>query len=95
MVNQKLNNSKANSLSENNRSLNQTNDHGFDLAPKVADRFLRKKEVVGITGLSASTIYRKESEGLFPNRLNISSGRIAWRLTEVNRWMQQQVSAQP
>lgn len=59
------------------------------VAQKLTDRFLRKKDVIEITGLSASTIYRKENEGLFPPRIKISDRRIAWRLSDVNDWMLQ------
>ena len=44
-------------------------------------------EVVARTRLSAPTIWRLERKGKFPKRLVIGIRRVAWRVTELDRWM--------
>jgi prophage regulatory protein len=44
-------------------------------------------EVVGRTRLSAVTIWRLERKGKFPKRIVIGFRRVAWRVTDLNRWM--------
>ena len=47
------------------------------------DRILRLPEVSYMTGLSRSTIYRREREGAFPRRLRLSPRAIGYRESEV------------
>jgi prophage regulatory protein len=44
-------------------------------------------EVVARTRLSAPTIWRLERKGKFPKRIVIGFRRVAWRVTDLNRWM--------
>ena len=49
-------------------------------------QLLRLKDVIQLTTLSKSTIYRRMSLGLFPK--NISSGGIAlWRNKDITSWI--------
>ena len=49
-------------------------------------QLLRLKDVIKITTLSKSTIYRRMSLGLFPK--NITSGGIAlWRNKDITSWI--------
>ena len=50
-------------------------------------RFIRKRELLHITGLSYSTIWRREREGDFPARVRLSPGAVGWRLSEVEEWL--------
>ncbi len=61
--------------------------------PVAADRLLCCREVVILSGLSRTTIFRKELEGTFPMRLKISARRVGWKLTEVDEWIQQRKPA--
>ncbi len=56
-------------------------------------RFLREAEVVQKVGLSRVTIWRLEKAGTFPNRRQISAGRVAWPSDEVDTWMQERPTA--
>jgi prophage regulatory protein len=51
------------------------------------DRVIRLKEVVAVTGLSATTIWRREQAGDFPRRRKISPGAVGWLASEVQAWL--------
>lgn len=53
------------------------------------DRFIRDRECRAITGLSYVTRWRREREGAFPCRYRISSGAVAWKLSEVEKWIEE------
>ena len=50
-------------------------------------RLLRFKEVREMVGLSRSTIWRMEREGLFPPRKKISRNATAWLEEEIRDWI--------
>ena len=50
-------------------------------------RLLRFKEVRELVGLSRSTIWRMEREGLFPLRKKISKNATAWLEEEIREWI--------
>ena len=50
-------------------------------------RIYRKKKVRDKTGLSDSTIYRKEKDGKFPKRIKISERLVGWYEDEIERWL--------
>ena len=51
-------------------------------------KFLRFCVVRERTGLSRSTIWRLERQGVFPKHRQISSNAVGWLEQEVNDWMQ-------
>ncbi len=51
------------------------------------ERILRIEEVVKLTGISRTTIWRKERIGEFPARVPLSSCIVGWRATEINEWI--------
>ncbi len=53
----------------------------------MSDKILRLPELVRITGLSASTIWRREKEGSFPRRRKISVRAVGWLDSEIEAWM--------
>jgi prophage regulatory protein len=52
--------------------------------PYIIDRH----EVERITSLRKTTIYRLMKEGKFPKPLRISSMRVAWRLKDIEEWIE-------
>ncbi len=52
------------------------------------DRIIKLDEVVRITGLSASTIWRMEKTGFFPSRIQISQRSVGWSEADVEEWIQ-------
>ncbi|WP_198947976.1 helix-turn-helix transcriptional regulator [Magnetofaba australis] len=51
------------------------------------DRILRKPEVRKLTGLSGTTLWRRERAGDFPKSVRLSPNAIGWRRSEVEAWM--------
>jgi prophage regulatory protein len=61
------------------------------------DRFLRRQEVVQVTGLKTSSIYEGVKAGTFPRpvKLNPDSQRspVAWLESEIRRWQEARIAA--
>lgn len=53
----------------------------------VKAEIVRRKEVVQMTGLSSSTLWRLECNGRFPARISLSEKRVGWRRTDVEAWI--------
>lgn len=51
------------------------------------DRFLRMKAVTARTGMSISTIYRREIAGRFPRRMLIGLRSVAWYESDIDDFM--------
>ena len=51
------------------------------------DRVIRRPELLQLTGLSYSTIYRYERAGRFPRRLRLGDQAVGWWLSEVEDWL--------
>ncbi|TDF78538.1 AlpA family transcriptional regulator [Pseudomonas sp. H9] len=50
------------------------------------DRFIRVSEVLLFTSFSRTTLWREMKAGRFPNSVQISAGRMAWRTSELAAW---------
>lgn len=57
-----------------------------------AERFLRLGDVLERTALSRSTIYKKIQDGDFPPPVKVSLRASRWRLSAVERWMEEKAS---
>jgi prophage regulatory protein len=55
-------------------------------------RFLRLPEVELRVGLKRSAIYKRMSEGRFPQSRSLGSRYTVWIESEIDRWMLEQVS---
>ena len=53
----------------------------------ISIMMLRVREVMRVTGLPRSTIYRLISVGHFPRPIKISARAVAWRSDAVNKWI--------
>lgn len=51
-------------------------------------RMLRLPDVIKVTGLSGSTIWRREGAGEFPRRRRVGPNAVAWRSDEVQAWIE-------
>jgi prophage regulatory protein len=51
-------------------------------------KMLRLDEVMKMTGLSRSSIYRYESSSTFPKRRRVGPNAVRWLDTDVEEWMQ-------
>ena len=60
--------------------------------PKHVDppRFIRLPQVLEMTGLSTSTIYRWMTDGTFPKQIQLGSRYDVWNERDVIDWMNAQ-----
>ena len=56
----------------------------MDIQP---DRLIRLTEVMALTGLSRSSLYRKKRAGDFPESVELGERVVAWWQSEVRAWM--------
>ena len=52
-------------------------------------RIIRLHEVLRMTGLSRSSIYRMEKSGRFPPRRQLGQHAVGWLLHEVTQWIEE------
>lgn len=52
------------------------------------DRFLPPGEVISMTSLSRSTIWRLSRAGAFPQPVRLSPNRVGWSRAAVVEWME-------
>ena len=62
---------------------------------KAPSRLIRRPEVCGLTGLPKSTLYDYLATGAFPAPVRLSCRSVAWRLSEVEAWIESRESARP
>ncbi|MGH1540666.1 MAG: helix-turn-helix transcriptional regulator [Arenicella sp.] len=72
-------------LLDNTTSNKTVHQHPID----HPDKIIRDKEVQGMTGLSRTTIWRKEKKGEFPKRVPLGKVSVGWKLSEVQNWIAQ------
>lgn len=58
-----------------------------------SERFIRRREVQRLTGLSRSSLYRLIAEKDFPPAIRLSSNTVAWLESEVSTWIRERVEA--
>lgn len=66
------------------------------LRPETASpigRLLRIKDVEAETSLSRATIYRRIAAGEFPAPIRLTTQRVAWSETAIERWKSEQLAA--
>jgi len=56
-------------------------------------RFVKRKEVESITGLSRSSIYNKMKNDTFPKKIILGERSVGWLEHEVQEWLKNRVSA--
>jgi prophage regulatory protein len=54
-------------------------------------RFINRREVEHITGMSRSWLYQAMAEGRFPKSVDCSAASVRWVLSEVQGWMETRV----
>lgn len=53
----------------------------------MESQILRCPDVVRLTGLSKATVYREVKAGRFPAPIKLTSRRVGWKLTSIQRWV--------
>ncbi|HAS3030137.1 TPA: helix-turn-helix transcriptional regulator [Vibrio parahaemolyticus] len=59
--------------------------------PNTAIRLIRLSEVLAMTGLSRSSMYRSIEEKQFPEQVQLGGRSVAWVESEVQEWIRQRV----
>jgi prophage regulatory protein len=59
--------------------------------PKSTIRLIRLNEVLGMTGLSRSCMYRFIEANQFPAQVPLGGRAVAWVESEVQEWVRQRV----
>ncbi|NVN97431.1 AlpA family phage regulatory protein [Candidatus Nomurabacteria bacterium] len=54
---------------------------------QTRERILRIKQVVSLTGLSRTTIWRLERKEIFPSRKRLSESAIGYLQSEIESWI--------
>lgn len=67
--------------------------HGYIQEEIIPMRFLRLKEVMSLTGLGRSTIYKfMADETDFPKSVPLGGRAVAWVESEIEEWMESRLS---
>lgn len=53
----------------------------------MSERIVRERERREITGLCRTTTYELEKKGLHPRRVELTGGRVGWRVSELEAWI--------
>lgn len=56
------------------------------------ERFVREPERARITGIPTSSWYTMQQQGLAPRPYHIGPRTVAWRLSELTRWIERQTT---
>ena len=54
----------------------------------VLMHILRACDVIRVTGLSRTTLWRLERQGEFPTRIRLGLNSVGWREEEVQNWVE-------
>lgn len=56
-------------------------------AGEAIETLLRLRDVIDMTKVGSSTIYRKMDAGSFPRPINLGGNVVRWRMSDVQRWI--------
>ncbi len=59
--------------------------------PESGERLLRLNEIKRRTGLSRSSLWRLEQQGLFPRRCRISTKAVGWAESQVDAFIRRRL----
>ena len=62
------------------------------MATQEPRRFIRIKEVLSITSLSQSELYRRIKANTFPAQVKLAPGHVVWVLSEVDNWVAERIA---
>ncbi len=51
------------------------------------ERYMREEQVLEVTTLSHATLWREIKAKRFPPQVRLSPGRVGWKVSEINRWL--------
>ena len=53
----------------------------------IGNRLMRLQQVMQVTGLARSTIYKLIARGEFPSSVKLTARAVGWRSYDVDRWI--------
>jgi len=56
------------------------------------DRLVRLRELVKLLSISRANVYRLMKMGKFPQSIKLAERTVAWRLSEIETWVQERAS---
>ncbi len=59
--------------------------------PTPSLRLLRLRQVMSVTGLARSTVYKYCSENSFPRPIHLGERNVAWVESEVQQWIEHKI----
>jgi len=62
------------------------------MANQEPRRLIRKQEVLSITSLSQSELYRRIKAGTFPAQVRLAPGHVVWVQSEVDGWIADRIA---
>lgn len=54
----------------------------------MPEKFLMMADVLNLTSLSKTEIYRRIRQGKFPDRVRLGPQRVAWKLSDITAWQE-------
>lgn len=61
--------------------------------PNITERIIRESERFSITGISKTTCWGLEKDGLFPKRISLGPRSVGWKLSEIMDWIESRPTA--
>jgi predicted DNA-binding transcriptional regulator AlpA len=58
----------------------------------MSEQILKMPEVIKVTGLARSTIYKLISENRFPKQIKLTSFSSGWLQSEVDSWVSERIA---
>jgi len=59
------------------------------MKPRSKDRLMKMSELCEFLGVVPSTIYRWLESGQFPQPFDIGQDTVRWRLSEIEKWLEE------
>lgn len=56
------------------------------------DKLLKLRDVIEMTGISKTEIYRRVAKGTFPMQCKLGERCARWKQSDIQQWIGQQVS---
>lgn len=70
-----------------------TNPGKAEFTGHMPTRFIRRKEVCHLTGLSPSSVYLLMNQSKFPSSIRLPGGKsVAWLLSDIEEWQRQVIA---
>ena len=66
------------------------NSHEDQPKPPPTERFLKLSDVTRQVGLGKTFVYNEVQAGRFPRPVKIGARASRWRLSDINKWMDEQ-----